>query len=199
MSHAVKTSPKQSNVATLDNRGPARQWIVVFVLTALLGSEVALLSRQAALASTRKQNAEFADQVEKKNAIRLLAAHVRHSSTGMECRLDADSVFMVGSGFRKVDQVLFSRLRVRVDHPRVAATDTDISGRRTPLSVRLRGPVDTMDTPGQCIIYSALTAPEAVTEETWSAIDRLLAALVALGATVEQWRPPDDPSAFDED
>jgi hypothetical protein len=90
-------------------------------------------------------------------------------------------------------------LRVSVEHPRVGRSDPDIYGRRTLLTIWARGPADDAYTPQRCLLYSQLLLPERVPQQVWEKIDRLLNAFLALGAAVDQRRPPDDPSVFDED
>ena len=61
-----------------------------------------------------------------------------------------------------------------------------------------RGLSSALDGRQECILYSTLLVPEKVTPKTWVKIDRVLVALETLGATIEQRRPPDDPTSFDE-
>lgn len=139
-------------------------------------------------------------QAQAKVAVRLLRANVRHSDTGFECHVGSHDVFITDPWSGLVDRVPFTKLRIRVEHPRVGRSDPNIYGLRTPLSVRVRGPNDGMDAQQWCIAYSRLALPERVSQKTWSKIDRLLGAFRTLGARVERWRPLEDPdpSVFDD-
>lgn len=137
--------------------------------------------------------------VQWREAARLLLANVRTSESDFACHIRPHSVFITDPWSGLVSRVSFAKLRVSVEHPRVGRSDPDIYGRRTLLTIWVHGPADQADAPQRCIVYSKLILPERVPLHVWGKIDRLLDAFLTLGARVDQRRPPDDPSAFDED
>lgn len=145
------------------------------------------------------QSTALARPAKRQFSIRLLSQSVRRNNAGLECRIGAQDVLITNPWSGKIERFSFTKLRISVDHPQVGNTDPARNGLKTPLAIRARGPVEIGGNPSWCIVYSALIEPERVAPAVWSKVDRLLAALVALGATIEQRRPPQDRSEFDED
>ena len=168
---------------TCRSHGIARHWIWVVLLAAT-----------ACVAATNVHG----NSVKKNAAIQVLTDHIRSSHTGFECKLSSHAMIVTDPWSGKADRIPFTDLLIFVDHPRVGRADTDSNGLRTPLSVRAQR-AHVGWTPQQCIIYSKLTVPERVSLKTWANVDQILSALLVLGGTVKQSRPPADPSLFDEE
>lgn len=133
-----------------------------------------------------------------KAAVKLLHRSVRQSDTGFECRVRSDRVSITDPWSGAIEHILFTRLRVSVEHPRVGRSDPDIYGLRTLLSIRVRGPHDGIAAQEWCVVYSKLVLPERVPQRIWTKVDRLLDAFQILGARIERWRPLEDPSGVDD-
>lgn len=168
---------------TCRSHGIAHHWILVVLL--------------AATACVAAANAH-GNSVKKNAAIQVLTDHIRGSHTGFECRLSSNAMLVTDPWSGKEKRIQFTDLLIFVDHPRVGRADPDIYGLRTPLSVRAQS-AHMGWTQQYCIIYSRLAVPEQVSSKTWSNVDQILFAVRALGATIKQWRPPEDPPLFDED
>lgn len=181
--------------------GVGRQWTIGGVLAATVFVMAIGLFPRIALCLTLKESLGRAPMISVQNiaAARLLLANARRSNSDFECHVELRDILITNPWSGAVDRIPFTKLRISVEHPRVGRSDPDIYGFRTLLAVRARGPADETGAPQQCIVYSKLVLPERVSQKVWSKIDRLLDAFLMLGATVEQWRPPEDPSVFDED
>jgi hypothetical protein len=147
---------------------------------------------------TKNAHGHSTERTTREDAIRLLEAHVPPRHTGWECILAGDSIAIEDPWTGDIVRIPLANAAITVAHPRFGRADPASGGMRAPLTVVARRSSSAPD-PGQdCIIYSTLLVPEKVTPHAWAKIDRLLVALATLGATIEQRRPPDDPTAFDE-
>jgi hypothetical protein len=166
-------------------------------MTAIVFYSAILLIPQTVVALPLKESQTGSAQL--RGAVRFLLTNVRGSNADFGCHIGPRDVSITDPWSAVVDRIPFSKLRVSVEHPRVGRSDPDIYGRRTLLTIWARGPADKADAPQRCLFYSKLILPERVPQHIWGKVDRLLDAFLALGAAVDQRRPPEDPSAFDED
>jgi hypothetical protein len=130
-------------------------------------------------------------------AVRLLREYVLPRYTGVECGVDRKHLIIEDPWTGEIERIHFADATIRVDHPRFERSDRASGGLKSPLVVTARQSSDAEIAPRQCVIYSTLLMSEHVTRKTWRIVDRLLAALAKLGATVEQSRPEDDLAPMD--
>jgi hypothetical protein len=121
----------------------------------------------------------------KSQAVRLLRMYIPGRHTGVECMIDETHLIIEDPWAGEIERVRFANATIRVDHPRLARLDRADGGLKAPIVVTARNASDGPRESGECVVYSSLLVPDQAAHETWEIIDRLLAALGTLGATVE--------------